>query len=152
MKIETEQVKEVDYNKIVDEKLNIKPGDILLIKNNKLGVWIAQFVTLITSTGIYLHSDNEALDDAGIILWPKYIEEQNLDANKLYNDNMFIHIPIKEEDTFVDWCEKCKENTEHISVDEHDKLEDHSYVACTICGNRYYETSLPPYRKPYIQV
>ena len=94
MKIEAREINKISYDEITDEKQNIKEGDILLIKNDKSNEWVAQFVTLITHIGIYLHSENKGLDGGGIILWPENIKEQNLQSQKLYNNTRFIHISI----------------------------------------------------------
>lgn len=112
MEIEVVNVKELNYDELVNSKKPIKRdiecGDIILIKEKDSDLWDTQFVTLITNMGIYLHSDSDKLDGGGIIFWPEYIENQilkskgitpNLDVHKLYDDSKFIHIPIKKEQT-----------------------------------------------------
>jgi hypothetical protein len=94
MKIETKKINEIGYDEITNEEQNVKEGDILLIKDGKLDEWTAQFVTLLTHVGMYLHSEKEGLDGGGVILWPEYMKEQKSQLKDLYNNARFIHIPI----------------------------------------------------------
>lgn len=98
MKIKTKKIKEMNYNEITDENQDIKEGDILLIKEEGSNKWVAQFVTMITNTGMYLHPEDNKLDDGGIIFWPEYIKEQHKEKQLLLNNDKFIHIVIDREE------------------------------------------------------
>lgn len=101
MKIETTDIKELNYDELINvERLaekDIEPGDIILIKEKDSNIWDAQFVTLVTGMGIYLHLESDGLDGGGVILWPEHIKIQHVKKQNMYDDTMFIHIPIKKE-------------------------------------------------------
>lgn len=95
MEIKTESVKELSYNELVNIEKNIEYGDLIIIKEKKAKKWNVQYVTLITDMGIYIHPDKNGLDGGGIILWPEHMKIQHVKKQNMYDDTVFIHIPIE---------------------------------------------------------
>jgi hypothetical protein len=93
MEIETTNLKELSYDELVKTEKTIERGvecgDIILIKEKDSDIWDTHFVTLVTDMGIYLHLGAAGLDGGGIIFWPDH------NMHKLYDNTVFIHIPIK---------------------------------------------------------